>query len=109
MNGENRTSLAILVIAVVSLILAGVFSPQTGVEAKANERPAYSLEDVSIWLLRLAAWAPAEGAEQPKAGAEVAQPIRPVGTPLAENSRHGSHYSMSRSSPASFPVLQYTR
>jgi hypothetical protein len=57
-NGEKRTNLAILMIAVVSLILATVFEPRIGVEAKARQESQYILEDVSGWLLRLAALAP---------------------------------------------------
>lgn len=59
MTGENRTSLAILAIAVLSLILAGVFAPQMGVEAKASEQAEYAFEDVPSWLFRLAALVPA--------------------------------------------------
>jgi hypothetical protein len=45
-------------IAVLALILAGVFSPQTEVEAKAQDQSRYVFQDVSGWLLRLAAWSP---------------------------------------------------
>lgn len=60
MNGENRTTLAILMMAVLSLILAGVFAPRIGVEAKAREQSQYVLEDLSSWLLRFAASVPAD-------------------------------------------------
>jgi hypothetical protein len=59
-SGEKRTSLAILAIAVMCLILAGVFAPRISAEANSNAPSQYVSEDVSTWLLRLAAWAPAE-------------------------------------------------
>jgi hypothetical protein len=59
-NGDKRTTLAILMIAVVSLIVANVFEPRNGVEAKARQESQYILEDVSGWLLRLAALAPVD-------------------------------------------------
>jgi len=73
-NGEKRTTLAILMIAVLALILAGVFEPRMDVEAKASERPQYVLEDVSGWLLRFAAWVPAEAtSEHPDCHSNTAQ------------------------------------
>jgi hypothetical protein len=102
-------------IAVVALILAGVFAPQTGAEAKADKPSVHVLDDVSIWLLRVASWAPAGAAEQPEAYPQATQPAQSfqprasVGTPLAEMMLHPAPYSISRSSPASFPVLWYTR
>jgi hypothetical protein len=65
-KGEKRTTLAILMLAVASLILASVFEPRIGVEAKARQESQYILEDVSSWLLRLAALTPVDApAEQP--------------------------------------------
>jgi hypothetical protein len=59
-NSENRTTLAILILAMLSLILAGVFEPRTGVEARALEQSQqYVLEDLSSWLFRFAALVPA--------------------------------------------------
>ena len=43
-------------IAVAALILAGVFAPQTGAEAKADTPSVHVLDDVSIWLLRALPW-----------------------------------------------------
>jgi hypothetical protein len=50
-----------------------------GVEAKASEPPQYAIEDVSSWLLRFAAWLPAEippqhAACRPSAAAQGATP-----------------------------------
>jgi hypothetical protein len=82
-NSEKRTTLAILTIAVLSLILAGVFEPRMGVEAKASEQPQYVLEDVSSWLLRFAAWLPAEAPPQHAACRPhaAAQSVTPWGLP----------------------------
>jgi len=74
-NGEKRTTLAILTIAVLSLILAGVFEPRMGVEAKAREHSPYVIEDISSWLFRFAAWLPAEAPPgHPDCRPNVAQP-----------------------------------
>jgi hypothetical protein len=59
-NGENRTTLAILTIAVLSLILAGVFEPRMAAEANAQQQTQYVVEDVSGWLFRLASWLPSD-------------------------------------------------
>lgn len=80
MNSEKRTTLAILAIAVLSLILAGVFEPRMGVEAKASDQPQYVLEDVSSWLLRFAAWLPAEAPpDHANCRANPAQVVAPWG------------------------------
>ena len=60
MNGEKRTSLIVLAIAVLSIILAGVFEPRIGAQAKANDPTPYTIESVSDWLFRFAAWLPGE-------------------------------------------------
>ncbi len=73
-NGENRTSMAMLAIAVVCLILASVFSPQIGAEAKTDTPAAYSIEDVSGWLFRLASWLPAEGVPEHARCSEAVPP-----------------------------------
>jgi len=57
--------MAMLAIALFCLILAGVFSPRIGAEAKANAPAPYAIEDVSSWLLRLAAWSPETPLERP--------------------------------------------
>jgi hypothetical protein len=82
-NSEKRTTLAILTIAVLSLILAGVFEPRMGVAAKASEPPQYAIEDVSSWLLRFAAWLPAEIPPQHAAcrPSAAAQGVTPWGLP----------------------------
>jgi hypothetical protein len=64
-NGEKRTTLAVLMLAVVSLILAGVFKPRIEVEAKGAQESRYVLEDPSAWLLRFAAWLPADAPSGP--------------------------------------------
>jgi hypothetical protein len=59
-----------LAIAVLCLILAGVFAPRSSVEAKAIVAPEYAIEEVSGWLFRLAAWTPTEvQLEHPSCGA----------------------------------------
>ena len=60
MDGENRTSWTMLAVAVLCLILAGIFAPRSSVEAKVSVPSQYGIEDVSGWLFRLAAWAPTE-------------------------------------------------
>jgi hypothetical protein len=73
-NGEKRTTLTILMIAVLSLILAGVFEPRVGVEAKAPQQSEYVPGDLSSWLLRFAAWLPADApSEPPGCGPDAAQ------------------------------------
>lgn len=68
--------MTMLAIALLCLILAGVFAPQVGVEAKTNAPASYSIEDVSSWLFRLAAWLPAEGSAE---HANCSQPAPTVG------------------------------
>jgi hypothetical protein len=79
-NGEKRTTLAVLMLAILSLILAGVFEPRVGVEAKAREQSEYVLPDVSSWLLRFAAWLPADvPPEHPECGPDAVQSTTPLG------------------------------
>jgi hypothetical protein len=78
-NGEKRTTLAVLMLAVVSLILAGVFEPRIEVEAKAGQESQYVLEDLSTWLFRFAAWLPADAPSGPPQCNPIAVQTRPWG------------------------------
>jgi hypothetical protein len=62
-NGEQRTSLVVLAIAVLCLMAASAFAPQIGAQAKAVAEPPFVIEDVPAWLFRLVAWAPEPVAE----------------------------------------------
>lgn len=64
-----------LAIAVLCLILAGVFAPRIGVEAKANSQTQFVIEDVSNWLLHLATWMPTEVQLEHPACAETARTV----------------------------------
>jgi hypothetical protein len=64
-NGEKRTTVAVLMLAVLSLILAGVCEPRIEVEAKARQQSQYVIEDLSTWLLRFATWVPADAPAGP--------------------------------------------
>jgi hypothetical protein len=73
----NRKTLVVLLLALASLIVAGVFAPQTGTAPR--QAAVHVREEVAGWLWRLAALPTTEGAAPGTPRSGTLQPVLPNG------------------------------